>query len=103
MKCRFCDEQLIYPVIDLGMTPLANAYLDSESLQQKELFYPLRVFVCHKCLLVQLTESVESPKQLFSNYLYFSSNSKTWLKHTEQLAVNLIEKFLLDERNQNSQ
>jgi len=100
MKCRFCDEQLIYPVIDLGMTPLANAYLDSESLQQKESFYPLRVFVCHKCLLVQLTESVESPKQLFSNYLYFSSNSKTWLKHTEQLAVNLIEKFLLDEKNQ---
>ena len=100
MKCRFCDEQLIHSVVDLGMTPLANAYLDSKSLQQEELFYPLRVFVCHKCLLVQLTESVESPKQLFSNYLYFSSNSKTWLKHTEQLAVNLIEKFLLDEKNQ---
>ena len=100
MKCRFCDEQLIHPVINLGMTPLANSYLDSKSLQQEELFYPLRVFVCHKCLLVQLTESVESPKQLFSNYLYFSSNSKTWLKHTEQLAVNLIEKFLLDEKNQ---
>jgi 2-polyprenyl-3-methyl-5-hydroxy-6-metoxy-1,4-benzoquinol methylase len=100
MKCRFCDEQLIHSVVDLGMTPLANAYLDSKSLQQEELFYPLRVFVCHKCLLVQLTESVESPKQLFSNYPYFSSNSKTWLKHTEELAINLIEKFLLDEKNQ---
>jgi len=100
MKCRFCDEQLIHSVVDLGMTPLANAYLDSKSLQQEELFYPLRVFVCHKCLLVQLTESVESPKQLFSDYPYFSSNSKTWLKHTEELAINLIENFSLDEKNQ---
>ena len=100
MKCRFCDEQLIHSVVDLGMTPLANAYLDSKSLQQEELFYPLRVFVCHKCLLVQLTESVESPKQLFSDYPYFSSNSKTWLKHTEELAINLMENFSLDEKNQ---
>lgn len=100
MKCRFCDEQLIHPVVDLGMTPLANAYLDNKSLQKEELFYPLRIFVCHKCLLVQLTESVESPKQLFSDYPYFSSNSKTWLKHTEELAINLMENFSLDEKKQ---
>ena len=100
MKCRFCDEELKHLMVDLGMTPLANAYLDTDSIQQEELFYPLRIFVCHKCLLVQLAESVESPKQLFSEYLYFSSYSKTWLNHTEELAHNLIDKFSLDEKNQ---
>ena len=51
MKCRFCDEELIHSMIDLGMSPLANAYLNAKSLQQEELFYPLQVFVCHKCFL----------------------------------------------------
>ena len=100
MKCRFCDEELKYLMVDLGMTPLANAYLDTKSIQEEELFYPLRISVCHNCLLVQLVESVESPKQLFSEYLYFSSFSKTWLNHAEELANNLIKKFSLDEGNQ---
>jgi ubiquinone/menaquinone biosynthesis C-methylase UbiE len=100
MKCRFCDEELKHLMVDLGMTPLANAYLDTDSIQQEESFYPLRIFVCHNCFLVQLAESVESPKQLFSEYLYFSSYSKTWLNHTEELAHNLIDKFSLDEKNQ---
>ena len=100
MKCRFCDKELKNLMIDLGMTPLANAYLDNTSIKKEELFYPLRISVCQNCLLVQLVESVESPKQLFSEYLYFSSFSKTWLNHAEELANNLIKKFSLDERNQ---
>lgn len=100
MKCRFCDEELIHSVVDLGMLPLANAYLDAKSLQQKELFYPLRVFVCHQCLLVQLSENVEEPEKIFSKYLYFSSYSKTWLKHIEEFANNAIEKFSLNGNKQ---
>lgn len=100
MNCRFCDKELKHSVVDLGMTPLANAYVDTKSNRQEESFYPLRIFVCDKCLLVQLTESVESPKQLFSEYIYFSSFSKTWLTHTEELAHNLMKKFSLNENNQ---
>ena len=99
MDCRFCDKELKHSVVDLGMTPLANAYVDTKSNRQEESFYPLRIFVCDKCLLVQLTESVESPKQLFSEYLYFSSFSKTWLTHTEELAHNLMKKFSLNENH----
>lgn len=100
MNCRFCNEELNHSMVDLGMTPLANAFLDSTSIQEEELFYPLRIFVCDKCLLVQLAESVESPKKLFSEYLYFSSFSKTWLKHAETLANNLLEKFSLNKNDQ---
>jgi hypothetical protein len=100
MNCRFCDEELIHSMIDLGMSPLSNAYLDTKSLQSEELFYPLQIFVCHKCLLVQLSKNVEAPEKIFSKYLYFSSFSKTWLTHTEQFANYAIKEFLLNEKKQ---
>jgi SAM-dependent methyltransferase len=53
-----------------------------------EPFYPLHVFVCEECFLVQLEEFV-SPEEIFSEYAYFSSYSDSWLKHAEQY-VNMI-------------
>ena len=38
MECRFCNEKLIHCMVDLGMSPLANGYLDAKSLEKKELF-----------------------------------------------------------------
>ncbi|MDE2588273.1 MAG: methyltransferase domain-containing protein, partial [Patescibacteria group bacterium] len=100
MRCRFCYAELKHLVVDLGMSPLANAYLDIKSLNQTESYYPLRVFVCHECLLVQLSENVESPEKIFSNYLYFSSYSKTWLKHAEDFVNDVTEKFVYDQNSQ---
>jgi SAM-dependent methyltransferase len=100
MKCRFCDTELKHLLLDLGMSPLANAYLNEKSLHKSELFYPLRVFVCHECLLVQLSENVESPEKIFSEYLYFSSYSQTWLKHIEEFVVNIMKKFRFDKDSQ---
>ena len=99
IKCRFCDEELNQVFVDLGMSPLANSYLDSEDLDKEESFFPLRTFVCRKCLLVQL-EVFESPKKIFSNYAYFSSYSKTWLKHVEDYVNLSIEQFGFDKNSQ---
>ncbi len=52
--CRFCGVSLRATMVDLGMSPLANAYLTAEQLHQMEPFYPLRVYVCEHCWLVQL-------------------------------------------------
>jgi Putative zinc binding domain len=52
--CRFCGASLGATMVDLGMSPLANAYLTAEQLLQMEPFYPLRVYVCERCWLVQL-------------------------------------------------
>lgn len=73
-RCRFCNNTLSHTVADLGMSPLANSYLSPEGAQQMEPFYPLHVFVCEQCLLVQL-EQFESPDTIFSDYAYFSSYS----------------------------
>jgi 2-polyprenyl-3-methyl-5-hydroxy-6-metoxy-1,4-benzoquinol methylase len=92
--CRFCNESLI-SFCDLGWSPLANSFLQKNQLQNKEHFYPLHAYICEKCLLVQL-EEFQSPKQIFTDYAYFSSYSQTWLKHCQDYTHKVISRFKLD-------
>lgn len=85
-RCRFCREKLTESFVDLGMSPLSNAYLQPEQLFKTEFFYPLHAFVCKECLLVQL-EEFEPPSRIFQNYAYFSSYSETWLQHAKKYAA----------------
>lgn len=94
IACRFCGAALRHTFADLGMSPLANSYLDRNMLEAMEPFYPLHVRVCSECLLVQLPE-FESPEHIFSDYAYFSSVSASWLKHCETYAGQMIARFAL--------
>jgi 2-polyprenyl-3-methyl-5-hydroxy-6-metoxy-1,4-benzoquinol methylase len=98
MECRFCQSELKVIFADLGMSPLANSYLKEEQLDKMEPFYPLCSFVCEKCLLVQLDE-FESPKNIFSDYAYFSSFSESWVKHVEDFSKMAIERFNLNKKH----
>jgi SAM-dependent methyltransferase len=80
--CRFCGAVLTESFVDLGMSPLANSFVRFDHANAVERFYPLHVRVCQECLLVQLPE-IESAEQIFSEYLYFSSFSDSWLRHAE--------------------
>lgn len=90
--CRFCGQPLRLTFADLGSSPLANLYLEPEDLQKAERFYPLHVYVCETCFLVQLPEA-ESPEAIFSDYAYFSSYSESWLRHAEAYARMAVERF----------
>jgi 2-polyprenyl-3-methyl-5-hydroxy-6-metoxy-1,4-benzoquinol methylase len=92
--CRFCGRELERIFVDLGMVPLANSYLTSAQLNQMEKFYPLRVYVCELCLLVQ-AEEVESAESIFSNYAYFSSYSDSWVRHAKSYAEMALQRFKL--------
>jgi len=85
--------------LDLGMSPLANAYLKPEQLNCMEPFYPLHVYVCKECLLVQL-EEFSSPQSIFGDYAYFSSYSDSWLEHARLYVEMVIDRFHLNQRNQ---
>jgi hypothetical protein len=80
--CRSCGSFRSHPVIDLGLQPLANNLLRPEDLGKPEPRFPLAVFVCSDCWLMQITETVP-PVDLFSEYLYFSSFSDAMLKHAK--------------------
>lgn len=92
MNCRFCNTPLKYLLISLGSLPLSNAYLTEEQLHKMEPCYPLEVYVCSNCYLVQLDE-YESPENIFCNYPYFSSYSQIWLKHAKDYVDKMIYRF----------
>ena len=80
--CRFCGADLQQTFVDLGMSPLCESYPAPSDLNRGEVYYPLHVYVCGNCFLVQLDE-FESPESIFSDYAYFSSYSDSWLKHAD--------------------
>lgn len=95
LNCRGCGHTLSYSFANLGMSPLANSYLQSQQLNQMELFYPLHAYVCEQCFLVQLGE-FESPENIFSDYAYFSSFSESWLQHAKAYSQKMTERFSLN-------
>ena len=84
MKCRFCQHELTHEFIDLVSSPPSNSFLSAEDLNEPEVFYPLKLFVCDKCLLVQIDEYKKSEEIFSDKYVYFSSFSSTWLEHARQ-------------------
>ena len=97
-KCRYCNSILKTLFLDLGKTPLANSYLEKKDLMEKEFSLPLNVYVCEKCFLVQLKE-YEMPKKIFSDYVYFSSYSESWLNHAKKYVEKITSKLNLDKEN----
>jgi hypothetical protein len=71
------------------MSPLCESYLAADSVDNPEVFYPLRVLLCAHCLLVQLPAHV-SGEHIFSDYAYFSSYSDSWVAHAERYAQAMI-------------
>ncbi len=97
--CRFCGTPLEHTLVDLGMSPPCNNILKAEQLNDMEAFYPLHVWVCSKCFLVQLQEYV-SPAEIFSDYSYFSSYSDSWLRHAQTYVTMATGRFGLDQASQ---
>lgn len=91
-RCRNCSAPLSATFADLGMSPLSNAFIQPSDVSRMEPFYPLHAWVCGNCRLVQL-EEFESPQHIFSNYLYFSSFSESWLRHAEIYAKAMTARF----------
>jgi 2-polyprenyl-3-methyl-5-hydroxy-6-metoxy-1,4-benzoquinol methylase len=96
--CRTCGAELKHTCVDLGLSPLANSYVPAERTSEGEMFYPLHVYVCDHCFLVQL-EQFETPQAIFSNYAYFSGFSTSWLRHAENYAISMKERFALGPRH----
>ena len=93
MNCRFCKEELKNVFIDLINSPASNSFLTKEELNEPETFYPLKVYTCANCFLVQVDEYKKSDAIFDSNYAYFSSYSTSWLAHAKQYTDMMTERF----------
>ena len=94
-KCRFCSATLQTTFVDLGMHPICNSLVRPAQLTSAEPFYPLHVYVCDECFLVQIQEFVP-PDEIFTEYSYFSSYSTTWVEHARRYTSMMIERFGFD-------
>lgn len=99
MQCRFCKTELEHVFIDLINSPASNSFLTREELNEPESYYPLKVYTCHHCFLVQVDEYKKSDAIFNSNYVYFSSYSTSWLKHVSDYADKMVERFGYDENS----
>lgn len=96
MQCRFCKTELEHVFIDLVNSPASNSFLTYEQLNEPEVFYPLKVYTCHNCFLVQVDEYKKSDAIFDSGYVYFSSYSKSWLQHAERYTQLMTKRFGLN-------
>jgi SAM-dependent methyltransferase len=92
--CRFCGGEVSRTFVDLGTSPLCESYPSAADLNRGEVFYPLHVYVCERCFLVQL-EEYESAENIFTDYAYFSSFSDSWLKHADNYCSKMVNRFRL--------
>ena len=93
MQCRHCGAELTLTVANLGLSPVANDYVDAGGYREAEPFYPLEARVCRICRLVQ-TVDVRRAEEIFrADYAYFSSHSTTWLDHARTYVDAMAERF----------
>lgn len=95
MKCRYCNTPLHDVFVDLGSAPPSNAFLSAADLSAPEIYFPLRLYTCSNCHLVQVDEVQKHDALFSSDYVYFSSYSRTWLAHAERYVVQAVERLKL--------
>ena len=95
MKCRFCDIPLQDVFLDLGSAPPSNAFLRADKLDAAETWFPLKLFTCSQCQLVQLDELQKHDVLFSDDYVYFSSYSHSWLNHAEHYVAHAVDQLKL--------
>jgi disulfide oxidoreductase YuzD len=99
MNCRYCKQPLEDKFVDLLDSPPSNAFLTIEQLNEPELYYPLVVYVCHHCHLVQIDELKKATEIFDGHYAYFSSYSRSWVLHARRYVEYMIERFGYDQNS----
>ena len=93
MNCRFCKEPLSNKFVDLINCPPSNSFLSLEQLNEPETYFPLTIYTCSKCHLVQVDEYKKAEEIFNSDYVYFSSYSTSWVQHAHRYVEDMIERF----------
>ena len=99
MKCRHCKTELELEFLNLGNAPPSNAYLNKEDLRKPEITYPLRILTCTNCWLVQTEDYTDAGELFNDDYAYFSSTSKSWLKHASDYCTMITNRLGLSDNS----
>jgi hypothetical protein len=93
MNCRFCSAPLSNKFVELVNSPLSNSFLTKEQLNEPETYFPLTIYACSKCHLVQIDEYKDAREIFNGDYVYFSSYSTSWVAHAKRYVESMISRF----------
>lgn len=96
-RCQGCQGGNLEPVLDLGHQPLCNEFLSEREANRPQVFYPLCLYFCPQCSLVQLGYVIPTDQTFGGQYSYLTGSSGTLVKYYSGLARQLVEKFSLQE------
>ncbi len=96
--CRICDSRRFAKILDLGKMPPANAFLKKSQILKPERAFPLAVYLCRDCSLLQLRHVVR-PEILFKNYPYETSASSPLVKHFKKLSREIVSKHIASKKD----
>ena len=99
MNCRFCNEPLHNKFVDLINCPPSNSFLTLEQLNEAEPYYPLTIYACSKCYLVQVDEYKKAKDIFNEDYVYFASYSTSWVEHAKNYVIDMIKRFGFNENS----
>jgi hypothetical protein len=92
--CRVCGGADLEFILALGPSPLANAFLRSPDEFATEPRFPLDLYFCRGCTLLQWLDVVD-PDVLFRHYLYVTGTSSTMAIHNRAYAAAVASRLQL--------
>jgi hypothetical protein len=90
--CRLCNATDVELVVPVAATPPGDRYVSSEYLDEHQKTYPLDLYLCHSCGLLQLLDVVD-PEVLYGKYIYTTSISLGLVEHFRRYADAVVERM----------
>jgi SAM-dependent methyltransferase len=94
-SCRFCNHDTLHEILDLHHQPPSNSFLTQEQLREPEVTYPLKLYVCSSCWLVQVDECKKAEEIFSQDYPYYSSQSPSNVQHAKEYVEMIVGRFRL--------
>jgi len=98
MRCTLCGGEDISHFLSLGHQPPSDAFLKKERLEKPEITYPLDLFFCNACALVQLGYAVD-PDILFRDYVYNTSANNNLKANFKTLVDKIVSEYQLEAKD----
>ena len=96
VKCKFCNTRIKNVTFDLGNSAASNSLIFKEFYLESENTFPLVLYTCPKCFLVQIEEQLSGAEIFNKDYVYFSSMSLYWVSHAKKYSDEIINRLKLD-------
>ena len=97
--CQICNSKKIYLVLDLGFQPLADDLLNEKNNNNPCTSYPIKIYLCKSCRLLQNNFIVGDKKLYSKEYHYRPGISKTVENNLNNLALKLINLYKLKKKD----